>query len=252
MRLRKITMAVGLLLACGLSGTMLAQENAKTFTRNATGVFEGYHYEFWTDVRPGSTDNKAIMQLTGGGSFTSEYDTSNNRNTLMRTGKKFDTKQTHSEVGEIVMEYDVDYNPELQGASYMCVYGWTRRDNDAPLVEFYIVESWGGWRPPGNRGSLGNVTIDGIEYELFVTDRINKPSIEGNTTFKQYWSIRTTKKGSGQINEKINISKHFKIWEEKGLKMGTLYEVTLCIEGFNSKGKATINKNVITIDGKAL
>lgn len=251
-----IVLAVLLSLGFGLPETVhFGGESAadgKVLTRNSTGTFEGYDYEFWTDVRPGSSDNKAIMVLTGGGSFTSEYDTTNGRNTLMRTGKKFARSRTHEEVGDIVLRYDVDYEPEGQGASYMCVYGWTRKDNGAPLVEFYVVESWGAWRPPGDSGSLGLVTIGGIEYEIFETDRINKPSIEGNTTFKQYWSIRTTKKGSGNIAETINISDHFKVWESKGLKMGTLYEVSLCIEGFNSRGKANIRENVITIDGVPL
>ncbi len=247
---------VFLLLGFGLTGMGFiedpSQAGHKTLVRNSEGTLDGYDYEFWTDVRPGSSENKATMTLTGGGAFMSEYDTTNNKNTLMRTGKKFDAGQTHSQVGDITLKYDIDYHPEGQGASYMCVYGWTRKDNGAPLVEFYIVESWGAWRPPGNRGSLGNVTIGGIEYEIFETNRINQPSIDGNTTFKQYWSIRTTKKGSGNIKETINISDHFKVWEEKGLKMGTLYEVSLCIEGFNSRGKANIRENMITIDGKPL
>lgn len=259
MKPRKITAvipAIFLLLGFSLLGMAFIEEDSttdrKTLTRSSTGTLDGYDYEFWTDVRPGSSGNKATMVLTGAGSFTSEYDTTNGRNTLMRTGKRFGPGQTHSQVGDITLEYDVDYHPEGMGASYMCVYGWTRKDNGAPLVEFYIVESWGAWRPPGDFRPLDKVVIGGVEYEIFETDRVNKPSIDGNTTFKQYWSIRTTKKGSGDISEKINISDHFKVWESKGLKMGTLYEVSLCIEGFNSKGRANIRKNIITIDGKPL
>lgn len=225
----------------------------KTITQNEIGSIGNYDYEFWTDVQPGASGNKAAMTLKGvGGAFTAEYDTTGNKNTLMRVGKKFggatSTGQTHSQIGNIVLEYEVDYNPEMPGASYMCVYGWTRADNGAPLVEYYIVESWGEWVP--STGFKGSVMIGGEQYNIYESDRINQPSIIGNTTFKQYWSIRANKKGNGLIKNTIPVSEHFKAWESLGMKLGSLYEVTLCIEGYNSKGTADIIKNEITIGGE--
>ncbi|NLK71190.1 MAG: family 16 glycosylhydrolase [Clostridiales bacterium] len=225
----------------------------KTITQNEIGSIGNYDYEFWTDVQPGASGNKAAMTLKGvGGAFTAEYDTTGNKNTLMRVGKKFggatSTGQTHSQIGNIVLEYEVDYNPEMPGASYMCVYGWTRADNGAPLVEYYIVESWGEWVP--STGFKGSVMIGGEQYNIYESDRINQPSIIGNTTFKQYWSIRANKKGNGLIKNTIPVSEHFKAWESLGMKLGSLYEVTLCIEGYNSRGTADIIKNEITIGGE--
>lgn len=224
----------------------------RTITQNETGTVGSYDYEFWTDVQPGSSGNKAVMTLKGEGSFTADYDTTGNKNTLMRTGKKFGgataAGQTHNQMGNIVLDYEVDYNPQMPGASYMCVYGWTRADNNAPLVEYYIVESWGEWVP--STGFKGSVTIGGEQYNIYESDRINQPSIIGNTTFKQYWSIRANKKGNGVIKNTIPVSEHFKAWEASGMKMGSLYEVSLCIEGYNSQGKANVMKNEITIGGE--
>lgn len=241
------------LLTGGVMFSASASPGNITLTQNATGTHDGYDYEFWTDVQPGSGTNKATMVLTGGGSFTSEYDTTNNKNTLMRTGKKFGgaqaSGQTHSQIGNIILEYDVDYYPGNSGASYMCVYGWTRKDNGAPLVEYYVVESWGAWRPPGS-GSKGNVTIGGLQYEIFETTRTNQPSIIGNTTFQQYWAVRTSKPAAGSMKATLNISDFFKAWEAKGMKLGTLYEVSLCIEGYNSTGRANVKKHTLTIGGE--
>ncbi|NLP26487.1 MAG: family 16 glycosylhydrolase [Clostridiales bacterium] len=224
----------------------------RTITQNEIGTIGSYDYEFWTDVQPGASGNKATMTLKGEGSFTADYDTTGNKNTLMRTGKKFGgataAGQTHNQMGNIVLDYEVDYNPEMPGASYMCVYGWTRADNNAPLVEFYIVESWGEWVP--SSGFKGSTMIGGELYNIYESDRINQPSIIGDTTFKQYWSIRANKKGNGIIKNTIPVSEHFKTWEGLGMKMGSLYEVSLCIEGYNSRGTADVIKNEITIGGE--
>ena len=124
----------------------------------------------------------------------------------------------------------------------MCVYGWTRN----PLMEYYIVEGWGDWRPPGNDGERkGTVTLNGNTYDIAKTMRYNQPSIEGTKTFPQYWSIRQT---SGSRNNTTNymkgtidVSKHFDAWSKAGLDMsGTLYEVSLNIEGYRSNGSANV------------
>ncbi len=233
-------------------GSLTVSAAGRTLTQNEIGTIGSYNYEFWTDVQPGSSGNKATMTLKGEGSFTSDYDTTGNKNTLMRTGKKFggatEAGKTHSQMGNIVLDYEVDYNPQMAGASYMCVYGWTRADNNAPLVEYYIVESWGEWVP--STGFKGSAMIGGEEYNIYESDRINQPSIIGDTTFKQYWSIRANKKGNGVIKNTIPVSEHFKAWEAKGMKMGSLYEVTLCIEGYNSRGTADVMKNEVTIGGE--
>lgn len=120
------------------------------------------------------------------------------------------------------------------------MYGWSRN----PLVEYYIVDSWGTWRPPG-ASSKGQITVDGGTYDVYETTRYNQPSIDGNTTFKQYWSVRTSKRTSGTIS----VTEHFKKWESLGMPMGKLYEVALNVEGYQSSGYADVYKNNLTIGG---
>ena len=199
----------------------------RTLTENATGQIDGYSYELWKDT--GTTS----MTLLGGGKFSCQW--SNINNALFRIGKKWDCTKTWQQLGSISVAYNVDYQPN--GNSYMCVYGWTR----SPLIEYYIVDSWGSWRPPGGQ-SRGTINVDGGTYDIYVTDRINQPSIDGTSTFKQFWSVRTEKKTSGTIS----VDKHFSAWTSKSMQLGLMYEASLTIEGYQSSGKATVNQNDVT------
>ncbi|WP_010249331.1 glycoside hydrolase family 11 protein [Acetivibrio cellulolyticus] len=203
-------------------------QGATTITSNQTGTIDDYNFELWKDS--GTTS----MTLNGGGKFNCEW--SNINNALFRTGKKFDETKTHQELGNISMDYSCNYEPS--GNSYLAVYGWT----SSPLVEYYIVESWGNWRPPGAT-SKGTITVDGGTYDVYETTRTNQPSIKGNATFQQYWSVRTSKRTSGTIS----VSDHFKAWENMGMTMGKMYEVSLVVEGYQSSGKANVTSMSINI-----
>ena len=205
---------------------------AQTIYNNTTGNEDGYDYELWKDY--GTTS----MTLNGGGTFSCQW--SNIGNALFRKGIKFDSTKTYQQIGNISIDYGCNYQPD--GNSYLCVYGWTKD----PLVEYYIVESWGTWRPPGAT-SKGTITVDGGTYDVYETTRVNQPSIEGDTTFQQYWSVRTSKRTSGTIS----VSEHFKAWESMGMTMGKLYEAALNVEGYQSNGSADVYKNDITVGGSS-
>ncbi len=200
---------------------------ATTLTGNATGNIDGYDYELWKD------NGTTSMTLNGGGAFSCSW--SNINNALFRTGKKYDETKTWQQLGNIDLTYSCDYQPS--GNSYLSVYGWT----SSPLVEYYIVDSWGNWRPPGSQ-SKGTITVGGAVYDLYQTTRVNQPSIKGTATFEQYWSVRQQKRTSGTIS----VSDHFKAWESKGMKMGKMYEVSMVVEGYQSSGRANMTKMVIS------
>ncbi|WP_024834580.1 glycoside hydrolase family 11 protein [Ruminiclostridium josui] len=221
-------LTLGLSIAC--CAFALNVQAATTITENKTGTIDGYDYELWKDS--GNTS----MTLNGGGKFSCSW--SNINNALFRTGKKYNETQTHQELGNITLDYACNYQPS--GNSYLSVYGWT----SSPLVEYYIIESWGSWRPPGAQ-SKGVITVDGATYDVYETTRVNQPSIKGTATFQQYWSVRTSKRTSGSIS----VSEHFKAWEKMGMKMGKMYEVSLVVEGYQSSGRADVTAMTINIDG---
>ena len=205
------------------------------------GNIGGFDYEMWNQNGQGQ-----VSMTPKAGSFTCSW--SNIENFLARMGKNYDSqKKNYKAFGDITLSYDVEYTPK--GNSYMCVYGWTRN----PLMEYYIVEGWGDWRPPGNDGEKkGTVTLNGNTYDIRKTMRYNQPSLDGTATFPQYWSVRQ-KSGSqnnttNYMKGTISVSKHFDAWSKAGLDMsGTLYEVSLNIEGYRSSGNA--NVKAISFDG---
>jgi len=195
--------------------TGLFSATAQTICDNGTGSQGGYTYEYWKDNGTG------CMVLGDGGTFSIEWNNINNL--LARKGLRPGSMNQ-------VVNYGATYNPN--GNSYLCIYGWTT----SPLVEYYIVESWGSWRPPGGEGYMGSVSSDGGSYDIYRTQRVNQPSIQGTATFYQFWSVRTSKKTSGTVT----CANHFNAWAGLGMNMGSLYEVSFCVEGYQSSGSADV------------
>ncbi|MDR1692452.1 MAG: glycoside hydrolase family 11 protein [Oscillospiraceae bacterium] len=215
-----------------LAAPSVGADEGDILTENSMGSSEGYDYELWMDVGGG----EGSMTLGAGGAYSCQWREA--QNVLFRTGKKLGSEKTHGELGEIALDYGVEYFPN--GNSYLCVYGWS----EDPLVEFYIVESWGTWRPPGAE-SLGTVEVDGGTYDVYETTRHQQPSIQGTQTFQQYWSVRTERKTEGTVS----VSEHIRAWEQMGMTLGKMYEVSLCVEGYQSSGGANVFLNSLMVDG---
>jgi len=193
------------------------------------GERNGYDFETWID------SGNMAMSITNGGGFKCKWD--NAGDAIFRTGKRFDKKTTHSQIGKIEVDYGVSFYSGEN--SWLGVYGWSLD----PLVEFFIVEN----------GSLSSIprfepkatfNADGSIYSILETSRKERPSVIGIQNFKQYWSVRSTPRTSGIIS----VSDHFKAWEKLKMNLGPMYEVAFAIEGLNSSGSAEVYRNVVTLD----
>ena len=182
----------------------------------------GYNAEMWGERNNGS------MTLFGGEAgcaFKAEWDDTGDF--LARVGY-YDAKASkkYTDLGEIYAIYNYIKSGDGGGSySYIGVYGWTKN----PMIEYYIVDDtftpdsedlfWG-------TNEIGTYKVDGVEYTLMVGQRINAPCIEGSASFKQIFAVRSSYQTCGIIN----VSEHFRNWEELGVKMGYIYDCKLLCE----------------------
>jgi endo-1,4-beta-xylanase len=206
----------------GITTPDCTEPNSPEVCSNAIGQHCGLTYEFWTEgPGTGCMVNTAYgfqADWTKTGSGNPEF------NYLARKGIRPGSR-------DLILTYEAsDYSPE--GTSYLSVYGWTK----SPLIEYYIVESWNNYNPSSGAAELGTFESDGGIYKIYKTERVNKPSIEGTTTFWQFWSVRQEERTSGTIT----LSKHFSEWEKNGLVLGDFYEVSFVTEGYAGSGTADV------------
>lgn len=63
-------------------------------------------------------------------------------------------------------------------SQYLSIYGWTK----SPLIEYYVVESYGSYNPSSGATRRGTIQSDGGTYDIYQTQRVNQPSIEGTVS----------------------------------------------------------------------
>ncbi|KAH6908672.1 glycosyl hydrolases family 11-domain-containing protein [Coprinopsis sp. MPI-PUGE-AT-0042] len=130
---------------------------------------------------------------------------------------------------------------QQNGYSLLGVYGWTRK----PLVEYWIVESYGYLHPASAAHPIGNTTCvnNGVarSYDLYEQTRVNQPSIDGTQTFKMYWSVRKPNAFAPNLNGTIDTECHFRGWKDGGFEIGEelVYQI-FATEGYFSSGNVTM------------
>jgi endo-1,4-beta-xylanase len=198
-------------------------EADRVITSNQTGSHNGYFFTYWKDT------GSATMTLRGSGRYSVNWNLGSGN---FVGGKGWSSGSPSRRVG---------YNAGVwspSGNAYLTLYGWTRN----PLIEYYVVDSWGSWRPPGT-ASQGTISSDGGSYNLYHVQRVQKPSIEGTKTFWQNWSVRTSKRSTGS-NATITFQNHVNAWNNKGgtWVMGSYnaYQV-MATEGFQSSGNSDLS-----------
>lgn len=184
-------------------------------TSPGTGTHDGYFYSFWTDGA-----GQINYENTQGGSYKVSWNNVGN----YVAGKGWNPGAART----------INYSGSFQtsGNGYLSIYGWTQN----PLVEYYIVETFGTYDPSSAAQTVGTIDVDGGTYKILQTTRYNQPSIEGTSTFQQYWSVRQNHRVGGSVD----VGAHFNAWAQHGMNLGKHNYQIVASEGYQSSGSASI------------
>ncbi|KAL0961044.1 hypothetical protein HGRIS_006033 [Hohenbuehelia grisea] len=196
---------------------------ARAGTPSATGTSGGFYYSWWTDGAATATYTNG-----NGGQYSLQW-SGNNGNLV--GGKGWNPGSSSRTIS-----YSGTYTPN--GNSYLSIYGWTR----SPLIEYYVVESYGSYNPSSAASKKGSVTCNGASYDILQTTRVQQPSIDGTQTFQQFWSVRNPKKNpGGATSGSVDVGCHFKAWAGVGMNLGSQHNYQIvATEGYQSSGSASI------------
>ena len=213
------------------SGTALTG-GTQHCSSSAQGTVNGVGWSIW------SSGSGGCMTTYGQGSaFKATWN--NSGDFLARMGFQWDETKTYDQYGTISADYSYTKTGSGGGYSFIGIYGWSNN----PLIEFYIVDDWFGNGPPTGGGTLkGTFTVDGGTYKVYTHTQNNQPSIHGNATFPQFFSVRQTARQCGHIS----VSEHFKQWATYGMTLGKMYEAKLLVEAGGGQGSIDYSLGTMT------
>ena len=174
----------------------------------------GFDYEVW------HYKGNSSLTYWDNGTFSVEWNGVDDL--VTRVGLKYGNAKTFDKYGDFSADFKFTKSGSA-GYSYIGVYGRTEN----PAVEYYIVDDWFSTPSEEYLGEkVGEFVVDGDTYDIWKSLRNTQPMIQGDKSFLQVVSLRRNARQCGHID----ITAHFKKWEEFGVKMGVFDEVKMLVE----------------------
>jgi hypothetical protein len=204
---------------------------------NYKGDSDGLYYELWNQNSVGTLE----YENTENHGFTFGWSSIEDAFVLKGDAFKINTVYA-SQIKEYTVTYDEDVN-YMGGSSYSGVYGWMEDSN--AYYEFYIVDSWGSWRP-ATGDVLGSFESNGIIYDVYKSIRAQMSCFMETPITYVYYSVARENLAENideicNIKNTVNVVDHFKEWQKLGLNLGFMYDVGFSVQAYRSSGSAKVN-----------
>lgn len=197
-----------------------------------SNTFEGDYYTLWKS----SPDDQTLLILHGEGRYEAQLSASTEE-FIGGVGWKPGTPRT--------IEYSGSFNPDPGMNAHLSLHGWAYD----PRVEYYIVETYGGWNPSDGSSYQGSYESGGATYDLYY--KANPSFGIAPIQTYEYMSVRKLPKAHGNIEGKIDVQDHFDHWETLGLDMNfSEYDyMVMATWSYRASGRSDVTvKEVIEVD----
>ncbi|HXJ21828.1 MAG TPA: glycoside hydrolase family 11 protein [Polyangia bacterium] len=200
---------------------------------NTNGTVNGYSWTIWSSGGGG-----CMTTYTGAdAAFSATWN--NSGDFLARVGLQWDRTKTYDQLGTIGADFAQTHTGSGGSYSYIGIYGWSV----SPTHEYYIVEDSYGKMPVNPGGTkMGSAMIDGATY-TFYSRQASGASIDGSSSFVQFYSVRATSRACGHIS----LSDHFKAWAAAGMTLGKMEEAKLLLEAGGGSGSGSFTVGSFTV-----
>ena len=132
------------------------------------------------------------------------------RESVFRYGTEQEKNRSVSMLDALDIRYLMDFKG--RGTYY---FGISVHTED-PACAFYVIEGWNAWEPPGNDGVLKTAEINGVQYDLFMTQK-NAGKEPDSVQYPVFWSVRHESffpnDQYGIFEGYVSLADHFRAWD---------------------------------------
>ena len=225
-----------------------AYSGGVSYTEN--GVVEvldnGYTAEIGTFTLANPLGNATVFGGKADCAFKASWESKVSEDYMVGVGYHDNTaSKKYAELGDIYAVYNYTKSGSAGNYSYIGVHGWMKN----PLIEYFIVDD--AFDPNAVAmfyacNQRGKYTVDGVEYRLMVGQRVATPSIEGTANYQQIFAVRSSYQTCGAIN----VTEHFKNWENLEIEFGNIYDCKILCNVGGGTGSIEYTCASMSWDGK--
>ena len=228
--------------ATGIPSASAAETGIVTI--DESGKCGEYDYTYWSDGY-GTIDTQ--FREDGGFDFVWNDVSS----ALCTSGRNF-------EENEMTGEPVIEYKASADGGKYTFGAECFFKINDSLLIDFCIVDDWGGVEReetyPSSSAALKLLTTletDGGVYDMYKYNVTGFVDGTGQNIVK-ILSVRRekTSAATGTAEGKISVYKHIAACKEAGVRLNSPVMVAFLAEAWSSSGSAHVEKNKLSFNGE--